>query len=66
MSDRGDLIDRANDLAAAIVDANEHEIRYQAQHMPVGEPGYCCRCGDYSARLVGKTCAPCRDFYKLG
>lgn len=65
MSDRGDLIDRANDLAAAIVTANESKIRYQAAHMPAGEPGYCQMCGDYSARLVGKSCAPCRDHYKL-
>lgn len=65
MSDRGDLIDRANDLAAAKLEATETEIRYQAQHMPVGEPGYCEKCGDYSPRLVRKVCAPCRDYYKL-
>ena len=65
MSDRGDVIDQANDKAAALVGAQEAEIRYQAQHMPAGEPGYCQMCGDYSARLVGKTCAPCRDHYKL-
>ena len=65
MSDRGDLIDQANDKAAALIDARATEIRYQAQHMPAGEPGYCCKCGEYSARLVGMACAPCRDFYRL-
>jgi hypothetical protein len=65
MSDRGDLIDRANDKAAAALDAAEAEIRYRAQRMAVGTPGYCCKCGGYSARLVGAVCAPCRDFYKL-
>lgn len=65
MSERGDVIDQANDKAAALVDAQEAEIRYRAAHMPAGEPGYCCKCGEYSVRLVGKACAPCRDFYKL-
>lgn len=65
MSERGDIIDQANDKAAALVDAQAAEIRYQAQHMPAGEPGYCRKCGDYSARLVGMACAPCRDYYKL-
>jgi hypothetical protein len=65
MSERGDVIDQANDKAAALIDAQASEIRYQAQHMPVGEPGYCCRCGEYSVRLVRMACAPCRDFYKL-
>ena len=65
MSERGDIIDQANDKAAALVDAQEAEIRYQAQHMPTGEPGYCHHCGKYSVRLVGCACAPCRDYYKL-
>lgn len=60
-----DIIDRANDKAAALLDAQESEIRYRAQHMPAGEPGYCQECGDYSARLVGNYCAPCRDFLKI-
>jgi hypothetical protein len=66
MSDRGDVIDQANDKAAALVDAAAAEIRYQAAHMATGEPGYCGKCGEYSARLVRGVCAPCRDFYKLG
>lgn len=65
MSERGDVIDQANDKAAALVDAQAAKIRYQAAHMPAGEPGYCRKCGEYSARLVGNACAPCRDFYKL-
>jgi len=65
MSDRGDLIDRANDKAQAGIDAAEAEIRYQAARIPAGEPGTCIHCGKYSVRLVGYACAPCRDFYKL-
>ena len=65
MSERGDVVDRANDKAAAALDAAEAEIRYQAQHMPAGEPGDCDLCGEWSGRLVRGVCAPCRDRYKL-
>ena len=65
MSDRGDVIDQANDKAAALVDAATAELRYQAQHMPAGEPGDCDLCGEWSGRLVRGVCAPCRDRYRL-
>jgi hypothetical protein len=65
MSDRGDLIDRANDKAQAGIDAAEAEIRYQAGRIPAGEPGTCELCGEWSGRLVKAVCAPCRDKYKL-
>ena len=61
MSERGDIIDRANDKAAAALSAAEAEIRYQAQHMQPGEPGECALCGRWSGRLVRAVCAPCRD-----
>ena len=65
MSERGDIIDQANDKAAALIDARAAEIRYQAQHMEVGEPGICSRCDEPSRRLVRGMCAPCRDLYML-
>lgn len=65
MSERGDVIDMANDKAMAQQSAAEDEIRYQAQHMPAGEPGLCDLCGEWSGRLVRGVCAPCRDKYKL-
>lgn len=65
MSERGDVVDRANDLAAAQEQASEAEIRYRAVHMPAGEPGECALCGEQSARLVGGACARCRDRYRL-
>jgi hypothetical protein len=65
MSERGDVIDQANDKAMALLDVAAAEIRYLAQHMQTGEPGYCIHCGRYSVRLVGCACAPCRDHYKL-
>ena len=65
MSDRGDVIDQANDKAAASLDAATAEIRYQAAHMPAGDPGDCELCGQWSGRLVRGVCAPCRDKFKL-
>lgn len=65
MSERGDVIDRANDKAAADLDAAVAEIRYQAARMPVGEPGECKLCGQWSGRLVRGVCAPCRDLHRL-
>lgn len=65
MSDLGDQVDRANDKAAAMVDARAAEIRHQAQHIQPGEPGICARCDEPSPRLVRGVCARCRDQYKL-
>ncbi len=33
--------------------------------MDPGVPGDCDYCGEWSGRLVGTACAPCRDKYKL-
>lgn len=30
-----------------------------------GVPGDCDYCGEWSSRLVGGACAPCRDKYRL-
>lgn len=30
-----------------------------------GVPGDCDMCGEWSGRLIGDACAPCRDKYKL-
>lgn len=30
-----------------------------------GVPGDCDFCGEWTSRLVGGACAPCRDRYKL-
>ena len=61
MSERGDIIDQANDRVemdtARIV---AHQRRLAQQIMP-GEPGECEICGEWAGRLVGGACAPCRD-----
>jgi hypothetical protein len=65
MSERGDLIDQANDRAAEFVGDREAEIRRVAAEIPAGEPGDCEYCGSWTSRLVGGVCAPCRDKYRL-
>lgn len=30
-----------------------------------GRPGDCDMCGEWSGRLVGGVCPPCRDKYKM-
>lgn len=40
-------------------------IRSTAHDIPPGEPGECDLCGEWSGRLIGGACAPCRDKFKL-
>jgi hypothetical protein len=65
MSDRGDIIDRANERAEQILDAEISEIRHRASVIPEGSPGDCDLCGQWSGRLVNGVCAPCRDRHGL-
>lgn len=65
MSERGDVIDRGNERAQQILDAEIEEVRHRAQHIPAGEPGDCEICGEWSGRLVNSVCAPCRDKHGL-
>lgn len=65
MSERGDLIDRANDRTAELTADREAEIRRAAAAIPAGEPGDCDRCGLPSPRLVNGACARCRDKFRL-
>ena len=41
------------------------EIRQKAAAIPTGNPGNCEICGEWSGRLVGGACAPCRDRLSL-
>lgn len=45
--------------------ATSAAIRAAAKDIPPGEPGECEFCGEWSSRLIGGACAPCRDKYKL-
>lgn len=60
-----DDIDKATDLAQVGVDAALKRHREEVLKMPKGEPGDCDLCGEWSGRLVGGACAPCRDKHNL-
>lgn len=60
-----DEIDIANDSAAKDLAQREHAARQAAANIPAGQPGDCDLCGEWTARLVGGACAPCRDHYRL-
>jgi hypothetical protein len=56
-----DEIDQANERAEADTDRAIAAARNGAAQIPAGEPGDCDFCGEWSGRLVGGACAPCRD-----
>ncbi len=60
-----DEADTANDLRQAAEESGIAAIRKNVASMPKGETGECDLCGEWSGRLVGGACAPCRDKYKL-
>lgn len=60
-----DQIDRANAYASAEAAAREAAVRQLAAEIPAGEPGDCDLCGEWTGRLVGGACAPCRDARRL-
>lgn len=57
-----DDIDRAQEREEI---ARTDAIRKASKPLAQGEPGECELCGEWSGRLVGGACAPCRDKYKL-
>lgn len=60
-----DVVDTSDEHYAPKFEADVALIRQAAANMPKGEPGECGLCGEFSRRLVGGNCAPCRDKYKL-
>lgn len=62
MADEADI---ASEQTERLEEGNVNFIRRQAAEMPAGEPGECEKCGEYSPRLVGGACAPCRDLHGL-
>lgn len=43
----------------------DRAIRAAAHHIPAGVAGECEYCAEWSGRLIGGACAPCRDRYRL-
>jgi hypothetical protein len=60
-----DEIDIANARAEADTARLMAHRRQLAQQIPPGAPGECELCGEWSGRLVGGACAPCRDRHGL-
>lgn len=60
-----DEVDRQIERDQILEAANLKAIRDQAAQIPAGVPGDCDLCGEWSARLVGGVCAPCRDKHGL-
>ncbi len=58
MSDEADINDYAERHIEASVAAARGVIK-------PGQPGECELCGEWSGRLIGGACAPCRDKYGL-
>lgn len=65
MSERGDLIDQANDRAELDTANLIAAARAKAATMEEGTPGDCDLCGEWSGRLINGYCAPCRDKHHL-
>lgn len=60
-----DEVDRQLERDTVLEEANLNAIREAAAKIPAGHPGDCDLCGEWSGRLVGRACAPCRDLHKL-
>jgi hypothetical protein len=60
-----DEIDLANARAEADTERAIALAREEAAQIPPGEAGDCDYCGEWSGRLVGGACAPCRDRYRI-
>lgn len=56
-----DTIDNIQELQALEEDGLLVRAHRAAVEIPAGTPGMCRSCDEFSPRLVGETCAPCRD-----
>ena len=59
-----DDVDIASDRTQLAIDAKLQEISNAAK-LDKGTEGDCDLCGEWTSRLIGGACAPCRDKYKL-
>lgn len=60
-----DEIDRISKNEEDILKRALEAQRAKASQIPVGNPGDCDLCGEWSGRLVSGACAPCRDRHRL-
>lgn len=60
-----DECDLTDDVERVHTESRIKLVCKAAAIIPKGEPGECRCCGEYSMRLVGGACAPCRDLRGL-
>ncbi len=60
-----DIADEANDVVQQAADLAIAKAVASAKAILPGIPGDCDLCGEWTSRLVGGACAPCRDRYRL-
>lgn len=60
-----DEIDLAQSFVEAEAARGEAAVRAAAAAIPAGSAGDCDFCGEWTGRLVGGACAPCRDARRL-
>lgn len=58
-----DEADRSEYFIESVIDDNVKVAMRRAAEIPIGNPGECSLCGEWSGRLVNDACSPCRDKY---
>lgn len=56
-----DFADRASQYTEEAYERRDKK----SYEIPTGKKGDCDTCGEWSSRLIGGMCAPCRDKYGL-
>jgi len=58
-------MDEADRAAPEIERSLAEALRNSRADIQPGKPGECDLCGEWTGRLIGAACAPCRDKFKL-
>ena len=58
-------MDEADKAQERIDEFLDDAIEAARGDIPEGVPGECDFCGEWTGRLIGGACAPCRDRYGL-
>ena len=61
----GDEADRSSYFIESVIDDHVKEAMRKCAEIPIGNPGECSYCGEWSGRLVNDACSYCRDKYRI-